>query len=62
LQSAFVKHCGGSSFDGFQGGRGQPVGAAQRQKIENSLGTVRLWVAKRRHNGLTDGLGIAALR
>jgi hypothetical protein len=27
------------------------------QKIETSLGSVRLWVAKRRHDGLTDGLG-----
>jgi hypothetical protein len=23
----------------------------------NSLGSIRLWVAKRRHDGLTDGLG-----
>jgi hypothetical protein len=26
-------------------------------KIENSLDSIRLWVAKRRHDGLTDGLG-----
>jgi len=27
-------------------------------KIENSLDSIRLWVAKRRHDGLTDGLGL----
>jgi hypothetical protein len=26
-------------------------------KIENSLGSIRVWVAKRRHDVLTDGLG-----
>jgi hypothetical protein len=30
-------------------------------KIENSLGSIRLWVAKRRHDGLTDGLGLRGM-
>jgi len=33
------------------------LNAKKRISEGTSLGSIRLWVAKRRHDGLTDGLG-----
>src|SRR5215469_13185802 len=41
----------------WEGGRNKLHLHAERVSEATSLGSIRLWLAKRRHDGLTDGLG-----